>query len=152
MLRTFTSPAVYRITGVRDRVPLEFYEVNVQNRHIGSAHDAGVGSRTRARNPCDELYASIRSCALIYYPCNRAVRRPFPGSRAISPRCSGKEVVPRVRDDRGRGRGMMGRDAEWFSSRERNRKFIDRRVPGEIRAACCTNVTGTCSFSSSFFS
>lgn len=80
-----------RITGVRGRVPLEFYAVNVQNRHIGARRQAhGTNTRAlrsqvaRARNPRDELYASIRSCALIYYPCNRGPLSLFPGRAAVS--------------------------------------------------------------------
>jgi len=38
-----------RITGVRGRVPLEFYAVNVQNRHIGSRRQAHGAAQIRAR-------------------------------------------------------------------------------------------------------
>jgi len=82
VLRTFTSP--YCITGVRGRVPLEFYAVNVQNRHIGPGGRALRSQVARARNPRDELYASIRSCALIYYPCNRGPPSLFSDRAAVS--------------------------------------------------------------------
>lgn len=110
----------YRITGVRGRVPLEFYAVNVQNRHIGPGRRAPArcGVRSRAHVTLrDELYASIRSCALIYYPCNRGSLSLFPGRAAVSRLGERKREKERekkrrksvLRDGYGRGRGVMGR-------------------------------------------